>query len=79
VVTFCIDISPTMGAKRKIVEEVNIPSSNQQTQTTRRERETTDLEWVNEFVAKKIQSYVSVEAVGHREHQHSFKLCFNRY
>jgi ATP-dependent DNA helicase 2 subunit 2 len=58
IITFCIDISPTMGAKRKIVEQVNTTSSNQHTESSTRERVTTDLEWVNEFVAKKIQAYV---------------------
>jgi hypothetical protein len=55
VISFCIDISPTMGAKRKIVEEVTLPGNPS---TEHRERETTDLQWVNEFVAKKVQSYV---------------------
>jgi ATP-dependent DNA helicase 2 subunit 2 len=43
-----------MGAKRKLVETVTTSHSG----PTDRERETTDLEWVNEFVAKKIQNYI---------------------
>ncbi|UZJ53494.1 hypothetical protein CBS101457_002814 [Exobasidium rhododendri] len=56
VISFCIDISPTMGAKRKITEEVTLPS--QEGEATTRERTTTDLQWINEFVAKKIQNYI---------------------
>lgn len=59
--SFVLDISPTMGSKRKVVEEVNTFSyADQSNHASTRERETTDLQWVNEFVAKKIQTYVGL-------------------
>ncbi|PWN91959.1 SPOC domain-like protein [Acaromyces ingoldii] len=84
ILTFCIDISPSMGAKRLVEEEVAIDTAasakewanlteaqlhdriakaeagdtEQQPKTKVRTRETTDLQWVNEFVAKKVQNYV---------------------
>lgn len=69
ITSFCIDVSPSMGAQRSITEHVDTgdhagatngaSDGAESSDSATRTRVTSDLEWVMELVARKIQNCVS--------------------